>query len=241
MPIKPMVQLEKEIAAKKAVEFIKSEMIVGLGSGSTVELALKELAKKVRDGLVIHAIPSSLKTERIANELGIPIINFSNNSGIIDVTIDGADEVDQNNILIKGGGGALLREKVIAYFSKIVIIMVDSKKLVTKIGKFPLPIEVIPFSYLPVMKEITRLYNVPAVLRTIDGNPFVSDNGNYILDCKFELIDDPDHLEQSLKKVPGVAETGIFSNYADIVIFGRNERAEVMYTKRNKRENYLKK
>lgn len=217
---------EKRLAGAEAVKYVQDGMILGLGSGSTFEHALKALAQRVADeGLNIKGVPSSERTRRLAESYGITTISFSPDL-TIDLTIDGADEVDENGTLIKGGGGALLREKIVAYFSRQVLIAVDSSKLVRCVGRFPLPVEVVPFGLVPVTKKIEQL-GVDVKLRLNGQEPYVTDNGNYILDCSFGEIEDAADLDQRLKQIPGVVETGLFIDLLDILVVGRETGAEV--------------
>jgi len=210
----------KKLAAEKAVEHIEDGMIVGLGTGSTVEYALRKLGTLVRDGLKIKGIPTSVHTKRIANEEGIPLTTLEENP-VIDVTIDGADEVDSNLNLIKGGGGALTREKIIAFNSNKVIIVVDDSKIVKCLGiDFPLPVEVVKFGW-PATKKTLEEFGCTVDLRKVMGEePFITDNGNYILDCEFVRIDNPEELHANLNNIPGVVENGLFIGLADEIIVG---------------------
>ncbi len=198
------------MAAEKAVEEIKEGMIVGLGSGSTAEWAIQKIGKLVQDGLNIHAVASSVKTERLATEAGIPIIDFTNIDRI-DITIDGADEVDDYGHLIKGGGGALLREKILAYNSIRFIVIIDETKRVKTLGKFGLPVEIIPFAADITLKRLTETGTHP-VIRYVNHEKYITDNGNYIADCNFFPIKVPDAVNIQLHQIPGVVETGIFTS-----------------------------
>ena len=198
----------KRIAAEKAVEQVKPGMIVGLGSGSTAEWAIRKIGELVKDGLNIHAVASSVKTEKLAIEVGIPIIDFRNIYRL-DVYIDGADEVDDAGNLIKGGGGALLREKMLAFNSKRFIVMIDESKRVKNLGKFDLPVEIIPFAAELTLKGLKET-GVNPVLRYSNHKIFITDNGNYIADCNYYPIKDPAALNIQLHQIPGVVETGIF-------------------------------
>ena len=198
----------KRIAAEKAVEQVKPGMIVGLGSGSTAEWAIRKIGELVKDGLNIHAVASSVKAEKLAIEVGIPIIDFKNIDRI-DLSIDGADEVDDHGHLIKGGGGALLREKMLAFNSKRFIVIIDESKRVKTLGKFDLPVEIIPFAADITMKRLKETGTNP-VLRYSNHKIFITDNGNNIADCNFYPIKDPGALNFQLHQIPGVVETGIF-------------------------------
>jgi ribose 5-phosphate isomerase A len=211
----------KKAAAHKAVEFVDNGFVVGLGSGSTSEWAIRRLAVRIQDGLRIKAVASSKASEQLAIELGIPIVPFSEINEI-DVTIDGADEVDHDFNLIKGGGGALLREKLLAYNSKKMIVIVDESKLVNKLGKFPLPIEIVPFASELTLRHLEAL-RCKAVIRMANNEPYITDNGNYIADCWFHVIADPKDLHAQMKSIPGVVETGLFIRMTDTVIIGNDE------------------
>lgn len=210
----------KKLAGEKAVEYIEDGMIVGLGTGSTVEYTLRKLGKLVREGLKIKGIPTSVHTKRIANEEKIPLTTIEENPEI-DVTIDGADEVDSNLNLIKGGGGALTREKIIAFNSKKVIIVVDDSKVVKCLGiDFSLPVEVIKFGWQATKKTLEDFGCTVELRNIMKDEPFITDNGNYILDCEFIKIDNPEELHINLNNIPGVVENGLFIGLVDEVIVG---------------------
>lgn len=198
----------KKIAAERAVEEIRDGMTVGLGTGSTAYWAIEKIGEKVRRGLQIQAVATSAKSEGQARKLHIPIVPFSD-INYIDITIDGADEVDENKNLIKGGGGALLREKIIASNSKQLYIVVDESKLVQHLGRFRLPVEIVPFAHELTLKKIQALGEQP-IIRNISGKDFITDNGNLIADCNFYPIYDPSALNLQLHLIPGVVETGLF-------------------------------
>jgi ribose 5-phosphate isomerase A len=206
----------KKAAADKAVSYIKDGMIVGLGTGSTANFAIEMIGELARNGLEITAVPTSLATERLAREHDIPILTEFTR---VDVTIDGADEVDLEGNLIKGGGGALTREKIVAAASDKEIIVVDDSKLVTKLGAFPLPVEVLPFGWEFVQERLKSL-GCPIKLRVSQSGPFLTDNKNYILDCHFAAIADPAKLHSKLNGIPGVVENGLFVSLTDHVIIG---------------------
>jgi len=210
----------KKLAGEKAVEQIKDGMIVGLGTGSTVEYTLKKLGELVRKGLKIQGIPTSVHTKRIAEEEKIPLTTLDEHPEI-DITIDGADEVDGTLNLIKGGGGALTREKIIAFNSKKVVIIVDDSKIVKALGiDFPLPVEVVKFGWTSTKKTLEKFGCEVVRREVIQGEPFITDNGNYILDCDFEHISEPEQLEKDINIIPGVVENGLFINLAHQVIVG---------------------
>ena len=207
------------MAAEIAVEEIQPGEIVGLGTGSTVRHVLLALGKKVRDGLNIVGIATSKQTEEISAEQGIPLSTLAE-CPRIDLTIDGADEIDANLNLIKGGGGALVREKIIAHASKRLIIVADESKLVPILGTtFSLPVEVLPFGWEVTQTAINRICN-ESTLRQSSEKPFVSDNGNFILDCHFEAIRQPAQIELQLNNLPGVVENGLFVDRVEKVIIG---------------------
>lgn len=200
----------KKLAAEKAVRYITEGMTVGLGSGSTAYYAIQKIGEMVKEGLKIRAVATSLKSERLAKQLSIPVYDpFHIDS--IDIAIDGADEADSKGNLIKGGGGSLLREKIIAYASKKFYVMIDESKLVDRLGKFPLAVEIIPFASSLTIKHLKALGCNPG-LRKTNGDNFITDNGNLIVDCRFGDIGDPAWLDVKLKLIPGVIETGLFSN-----------------------------
>ena len=215
---------QKKIAAEKATENVESGMIVGLGTGSTVYYALLKLGDRVREGLDIVGIPTSAGTEKIAIAQQIPLTTLASHP-TIDLTIDGADEVDAHLNLIKGGGAALVREKIIANASKEILIVVDESKVSRVLGTtFPLPVEIVRFGWKATQTEVNRICG-DSTLRlapTQDGNqqPLITDNGNYILDCHFDGIPAPEQVELQLNNIPGVVENGIFVNRADKIIIG---------------------
>lgn len=209
----------KQKAAKKAVDFIHSGMIVGLGTGSTTNYALKYLSEQIDKGIInnIKGIPSSYATEKLALELGIELTDLSKHP-IIDLTIDGADEVDPNKNLIKGGGGALLKEKIIAQATKREIIIVDESKLSPALGtKWVLPIEVVPFAYSSE-KHFLEILGAQVTLRKINGEVFLTDENNYILDCNFGVINNPEELANKLNERAGIVEHGLFINLCHTLI-----------------------
>ena len=210
----------KQICGEKAVEYVKDGMILGLGTGSTVYWTIQKLGQLVKEGLNIKGVPTSVQTETLAKELNIPLLDFSEVEKI-DLTIDGADEIDEHLNLIKGGGGALLREKIVASASERMIVVADESKVSKVLGSFPLPVEVTRFGWENTMRRITNLGGQPT-LRMSEGQAYITDNGNYILDCKFEQITDPAQLNTDLNLIPGVVENGIFPNMADMTIIGMN-------------------
>ncbi|MFD0617762.1 ribose-5-phosphate isomerase RpiA [Paenibacillus sp. GCM10027629] len=211
----------KQIAAEKAVESIEDGMIVGLGTGSTAYWAIQKIGERVRDGLNIQAVASSTISEDLANELGIPVIPFADVE-TIDLTIDGADEVDANLQLTKGGGGALLREKLLAANSRRFIVIVDESKVVDTLGAFPLPVEIVPFAHELTVRKLQSL-GCELTIRQKDGENFITDNGNLITDCRFGSITDPLTLHTQLNLIPGVVENGLFVGLTSQLIVGHSD------------------
>ena len=211
---------EKELAARASLKYVRDGQIVGLGTGSTATIAIRYIGERVRDGLKIRGIPTSIHSRDLATQLGIPLATFDEYQEI-DVTIDGADEFDPALNLIKGGGGAMLREKVVASATKQLVIVTDSSKQVAVLGKFPLPVEVIGFAEPLVAKEISRLG--AAVVRRSDsaGMPYLTDEGHHILDCRFGQIPDPLALARKLSDTPGVVEHGLFVGMASVVLMAK--------------------
>jgi ribose 5-phosphate isomerase A len=218
--------VEKEAAARASLRFVHDGAIVGLGSGSTATDVIRLLGERVRAGLKIRGIPTSRQTGELATALGIPLTTFAQIQEI-DVTIDGADEFDPQLSLIKGGGGALLHEKVVAWASRQLVIVADSSKQVPVLGSFPVPIEVIAFAE-PLVKRRVEAIGASVQLRQSNGRPFVTDEGHHILDCRFGQIPDTTALARKLSDMPGVVEHGLFINMASIVLVARgNEVTEL--------------
>jgi ribose 5-phosphate isomerase A len=214
--------LEKAAAARASLRFVRDGMTLGLGTGSTAAHAVRFLGEQVKAGLKIRGIPTSVHTGELAASLGIPLTTLEECQEI-DVDIDGADEFDPQLNLIKGGGGALLREKIIASASRQVVIIADSSKQVAVLGKFPLPVEVIPFAQPLVAKRVTALGATVKLRRDAKGNPFVTDEGHHILDCSFGQIPDPPALARKLSDMPGVVEHGLFIELATVVLCAKGE------------------
>ena len=217
---------EKKVAALEAVKYIKSGMTVGLGTGSTAFYMIEAIGEMVQNGLEIKAVATSDETEKLAKKMGIHVITLAE-AKRLDVTIDGADEVDEDFQLIKGGGGALLREKIVAHNSDMNIIIADSSKSVSKLGKFKLPIETIPFATQLIIKELEGMKLAP-VQRMRGTEDYKTDENNDIVDIdiwdtNIKLTD----LEQQLKTIPGIVETGLFLTTTNLVIIGKGEKAIV--------------
>jgi ribose 5-phosphate isomerase A len=224
-PLSPIDQA-KRAAAHRAAEFVETGMRVGLGTGSTAAFLVRRLGERRRDeGLRIRGVPTSEATARLAREEGIEIVELGE-AGWLDLTIDGADEVDGELNLIKGGGGALLREKIVATASDRVVIIADGAKKVGTLGAFPLPVEVIPFGWQATRRLIEELLvrqGLPGrsvELRMAGAEPFVTDEGNRILDLKLQRIDDPRQLALSLNQIAGVVENGLFIDICDTLVLG---------------------
>ena len=211
-------------AAKEAINFVEDGMKLGLGTGSTVDEFLILLSKEIQNGLKICGVPTSEKTRDLSNKLSIPLTTLES-AKTLDLTIDGADEIDHDLSLIKGGGGALLREKIIAFNSDELLIIADESKLVSKLGDFNLPIEVSPYEHevtsLRIMSKLNKIgYEGTIGLRRDDKNIFITDGGNYIYDLSVGLISEPNIIEQALNLIPGVFENGLFIDLTKKVIIG---------------------
>lgn len=220
-------ELEKKLAAAEAVKLVRDGQVVGLGTGSSAGYALRELGRMVKEGLRIKGVPTSLRTQEMAISLGIPLADIGEVNSI-DITIDGADEFTESLALIKGGGGALLREKIVALLTREQVIIADSSKKVEKLGKFLLPVEVIPFASHYVLGQLKRTGGAGKI-RMSGETPYLTDQGNYIIDADFGLIDDPEALSYTLNQVEGVAGHGLFINLASRVIMGKGDATVVFY------------
>jgi ribose 5-phosphate isomerase A len=209
----------KQLAAEKAVSFLDNGMTIGLGTGSTAYWAIEKIGEKVRkEGWNIKAIATSFVSEEQARGLGIPIFDFSVIKSI-DITIDGADEVNPKLQLIKGGGGALLREKIVATNSKQMIVVADESKWVETLGKFPLPVEVVHFGWERTFDKLQML-GCDAKRRMKGTTPYITDNGNFIIDCAFGEIKDPPHLHEMVNAIAGVVDNGLFIHIASKLVLG---------------------
>ena len=208
----------KEEAAESAASELHDGMIVGLGSGTTATLAVAAIGKRVKEGLRIIGIPTSEKTADQARLLNIPLATLEEQPSI-NVTIDGADEVEEGKLnLIKGGGGNLLREKIVAVASARMIVVADSRKVVQHLGTFPLPIEIVPFGWKSTAQRLEALGAHPKLRLNAAGKTFLTDGGNYILDCAFGLIESPENLQTKLDNVVGVVEHGLFLGMATLAL-----------------------
>lgn len=211
-----MQNVEKRVAAEGALQLVRDGMTLGLGTGSTVAYFLKALSEK---GLKIRGVPTSERTATQCRALGIELLDIHSVT-TLDLTVDGADEVDHKFRMIKGGGGALLREKLVAEISQHVAIIIDSSKLVDVLGDFPLPVEVVRFGYQQVERRLKDM-GVDLRLRFVGDDPYTTDNGHYILDCRLGAIGDPDALAKELKAITGIVDTGLFLNHCDTLIIGK--------------------
>lgn len=219
----------KELAGHAALRFVENDMLVGLGTGSTATEFIKALGEALRTGKLkgVRGIPTSKKSEELAKSLGIPIVTFAQHQRT-SVCVDGADEVGPGLQLVKGLGGALLREKVVAQNSDKFIVIADSGKEVPALGtKCPLPVEVTIFGHETQPAFFRSLGAQPTLRPNADGTPFVTDNGNYIFDCKFDSISDPTSIERQFKQRAGIVETGLFLNIAKVAIIAEIESGQV--------------
>jgi ribose 5-phosphate isomerase A len=213
------IEAEKQTAAEAAVLHVVDGMVVGLGTGSTADFAIRKLGERVAAGLTIRGVPTSRRSEELARRLGIPLVTLQDVEQI-DLTIDGADEIDPESLaLIKGQGGALVREKLVAVASKQVIIVADSSKIVERLGgRHPVPVEVLRYGWHVPARRIRSLGGAPILRTDASGMPFVTDNDNYILDVAFGLIARPEQLSEALKSITGVVDHGLFIGIADRVL-----------------------
>jgi ribose 5-phosphate isomerase len=211
---------EKQLVGARAAELVEDGMVVGLGTGSTAFYMIKHLAERVRSGLDIVGVATSRQTHELAASLGIRVLDV-NQVDEVDLTIDGADEIDGQLNAIKGGGGALLREKIVASLSKKVVLIVDSTKRVKQLGKFPLPVEIVAFAHKHTLKKFEQA-GYPAKIREQDGAFFVTDGGNYIVDLHLGKIDDPKGLAESIGRMTGVVDHGLFIGLVHEALLAEN-------------------
>jgi ribose 5-phosphate isomerase A len=220
----------KQRAGEAALTYIKDGMAVGLGTGSTAKLFIDALGAALRAGKIknIRGIPTSVRSEEQAKQLGIPLTNFTE-TATLDVTVDGADEVGPGMNLIKGLGGALLREKLVAQNSRKLVIVADDSKKVTALGtKSPLPVEVTQFAHEAAERFLRGLGCTPTLRKTETAANYVTDNGNFIYDCRFTKIDDPRVLQEELAQRAGIVETGLFLDMADVVLLAGIDAVETL-------------
>ena len=218
---------EKHNAALGAMKLVRDGMSLGLGTGSTVKYLIEELGRKISEGWTIYCVPTSVESGRLAESVGIRIIEDIDVK--LDLAIDGADEVDQKGNLIKGGGGALTREKIVAFNSKKFCVIIDSSKYHPEgLGKFRVPLEVLPFMIKSTARTVSEM---GAKVTFRNEGKFVTDNGNRIIDADFGIIKDPKTLERKLKMIPGILEVGIFCSMTDTVIMGTESGSETIYGK----------
>ncbi len=216
---------EKKLAAKEAVKYIKEKQVVGLGTGSTAYFAIAEVGKMVEKGMKIYAVPTSAQTGEQAKSLGIPLISIDDVDSI-DVTIDGTDEFDADLNLIKGGGGALLKEKMVAKITRKQIIIADSSKKVDKLGAFKIPVEVLPFASDFACKRIEE-FGGKVKIRRKENEFFLTDEQNYIIDVDFGLIENVYEISDKINNIEGVVCNGLFLDLADVVIMGKGKETVV--------------
>ncbi|MEM1539557.1 MAG: ribose 5-phosphate isomerase A [Candidatus Bathyarchaeia archaeon] len=232
---KEWTERAKRNAALEAVKHVKDGFVIGLGSGSTVAYAAEEIGKKIRlEGLNVKVVPTSYQAFLLAVKHGIPTTTLDENPEI-DITIDGADQIDEELNLIKGMGGALTREKIVAYASKSLIIIADERKKAKVLGENgqPVPVEVLPFATHVVMLKIGELGGKPQIREGVGKvGPVITDNGNFIIDVNFGPIRNPAELERRLKTIPGIVETGLFLGLADLVYLGKESGVEKMERKK---------
>jgi ribose 5-phosphate isomerase A len=219
----------KQRVGFKAAEFVEDGMRVGLGTGSTAFWLVERLGERVRDeGLRVRCVPTSRRTEEQARGLGIPLVPLGE-AGELDIAIDGADEIGPGLALIKGGGGALLREKLVASAARRFVVIADASKRVDVLGRFPLPVEVVPFAWELTARRVAALTRVEPVLRRAEGGEvYATDNGNYVLDCRCGRIPDPARTERELKALTGVVESGLFVGMADLAVVSTDDGVELV-------------
>jgi ribose 5-phosphate isomerase A len=226
--IDPTLDAAKRNAAARAVQAIENKMVLGLGSGSTASLAIELIGQRVAQGLDVVGIPTSERTAALARKVGVPLTDFARHRRI-DLTIDGTDQIEEGTLsLIKGLGGALLREKIVAEASARMLVVADHTKLVKQLGSAtPLPVEIVPFGWEIAIAKLEAL-GCSTALRRIDGNAFTTDGGNFVADCRFAAIADAGALQEAMKRITGVVETGLFVGLAYQAILGRNDGTTVL-------------
>jgi ribose 5-phosphate isomerase A len=225
-----MVEDWKRAAAESVAKLVKGDMVIGLGSGTTMAHVVHVLAERRTKATFV---PSSFAIQRLAASRGLRLSTLDDHPEL-DLTIDGADEIDPNFDMIKGRGGAHTREKILVSASKKVAIVVDRTKLVTRLGEgMPVPVEILPFAHKFVMQRLAKLKGEPMLRTASRGMPFVTDNGNYIVDVKFNSIPSPAELEDAINRVPGVVENGIFAGCVDLVYVGYEGGCKILRSKRD--------
>ena len=222
---------QKEMVGRKAAEYVKDGMIVGLGTGSTAKHVVDAVGEMVKNGLSIQAVPTSKATERQAKELGIPLLDI-NDVEYIDLAIDGVDEIDSEFNATKGGGAALFREKVVASLAKEVIWIMDESKLVAALGAFPLPVEILPYGYKIVYNKLVALGLNPQ-MRMAGDELLVTDNGNYIVDLHTGVPVDVTDIRKKLANIVGVLETGQFLQMCNRIIVGSDDGVRIIENRKD--------
>lgn len=217
---------QKRVAGEKSTEYIKDGMILGLGTGSTAYYMIKKVGELIKNGIKIKAVATSKSTESLARELKIPLLSIDEVDRI-DLAIDGVDEIDNEFNAIKGGGGALFREKIVASLANEVIWIMEESKLVDGIGEFPLPVEILPYGYKHVIKELQD-YSLNPKIRMKEEEIFVTDNGNYIVDLHIGKPMNISDVYNKVNRITGVLETGLFINMCDRIIIGTNSGAKII-------------
>ncbi|ABR34527.1 MULTISPECIES: ribose-5-phosphate isomerase RpiA [Clostridium] len=217
---------QKRVAGEKSTEYIKDGMILGLGTGSTAYYMIKKVGELIKNGMKIKAVATSKSTESLARELKIPLLSIDEVDRI-DLAIDGVDEIDNEFNAIKGGGGALFREKIVASLANEVIWIMDESKLVDGIGEFPLPVEILPYGYKHVIKELQD-YSLNPKIRMKEEEIFVTDNGNYIVDLHIGTPMNINDVYNKVNRITGVLETGLFINMCNRIIIGTNSGAKII-------------
>jgi ribose 5-phosphate isomerase A len=223
------VEALKAEAGRAACKYVEHGMNVGLGTGSTVKYTILELGRRVKEeGLKIIGVPTSIATESLATEVGIPLASLDDLNGL-DIVIDGTDEFDPQFQLIKGGGAALLREKVVAQSSARMVVVADQRKQVATLGDFPLPVEITPFSHLTTVRALEKLLGCSVTLRTNEAGTLVTDNGNYIVDAHTgPTISNPLEMERMILNIAGVVQVGLFINMCDVVVLASSDGVVVL-------------
>lgn len=212
----------KAAAGKMAAELVQNGMIIGLGTGSTAAYVIAHLIERCHQGLQMKAVASSKQSDHQAMSGGIPMINVDEVVRL-DMTIDGADEIDHEKNMIKGGGGALLREKILAYMSDEMVVVVDESKVVKQLGAFPLPLEIIPFGYRATVDHLAQMGYSGKMRKTENQTLYITENSNYILDVQLSKGFSPEKVNQEICSIPGVVETGLFLGMAGRVIIGQKD------------------